>query len=136
MGLLNKHWRRLCGATLLAIYILVRPVSDQEPIPRDDLVAMNKLRSEGSLSEVKEVLGWSINTRSFTVSLSTKKPEQWGNQIRSILKANRDTPSFLESLIGRLNHAPFIIPMSSHYLNRIRNLHRKHQCRKFINLTH
>ena len=56
--------------------MLGRPADANEPMPRDDLVAINKLLSEGSFSERKEVLGWIINTREFTTSLPDEKHKE------------------------------------------------------------
>ena len=93
VGLLGGNWRGLGGAALLDLHIFGRPADDNEPIPRDDLVAMKKILSEDSLSEVKEVLGWIINTRDFTVSFPDKKFKEWSDQIIRILKANKSDPS-------------------------------------------
>ena len=54
---MSPHWRQLGGVALLAIHIFGHPVDKLEPIPCDDLVALNKLLIESSLEEVKEVLG-------------------------------------------------------------------------------
>ena len=51
----NRH--RLGGTDLLALHIFGRRADENEPIPSCDLVAMSKILNEGSLSEVKEVLG-------------------------------------------------------------------------------
>ena len=57
VGYASEGWRRLCGAALLSLHALSRPVSNDEPIPRDDVLALNKLLSEGSAAEVQTVLG-------------------------------------------------------------------------------
>ena len=54
-------------AAPLAIHILGRPLSEWEPIERDDLLSMLKLKCEGRLEEVKIATGWEINTRLFIV---------------------------------------------------------------------
>ena len=134
-GYNSARWKRLCGAALLAIYIFGRPVDSTEPVPRDDLLSLNKLLSEGSLLEVQTVLGWEINTRTLTISLPSDKYSEWTAQIKTILDFNSVSPKDLESLIGRLNHAAFVIPLSRHYLNRLRNLHSRLKHHKQIHLT-
>ena len=135
VGYLSAQWKRLCGAALLAIHIFGRPVDSAEPVPRDDLLSLNKLLSEGSPSEVQTVLGWNINTRTFCISLPSDKFSEWTAQINTILDLNFVLPKDLESLIGRLNHAAFVIPLSRHYLNRLRNLHSRLKHHKHIHLT-
>jgi len=73
VGYFSDCWKWLCGAALLALHIFDRPVDESEPVPRDDLLAINKLLSDGSPSEIKIVLGWVVNTRLFTISLPDNK---------------------------------------------------------------
>ena len=54
---LDTHWRRLNGTSLLAFHIFGCLVDNNEPIQSDYLVAMRKILSEACLLEVKEVLG-------------------------------------------------------------------------------
>ena len=117
VGFHSKRWRRLCGATLLALHMFGRPAHENEPVPRNDLVALNKLLAAGSPSEIKTVLGWDIDTRRLLVSLPDDKFEEWCAQIQKAIDSKSISPSDLESLIGRLNHAAFVIPLSRHYLN-------------------
>ncbi len=49
-------------ATLLAIDTCARPKHANEPIPRKDMEARNKLQAEAKLEEQKTVLGWLIDT--------------------------------------------------------------------------
>ena len=82
---MSERWKRLCGAALLALHIFGRPVYNYEPVPCNNLLLLNKLISEGSLSKVKVVLCWEIDTRRFIVSLPTNKFYDCTNQIKSIL---------------------------------------------------
>ena len=135
IGYATKRWKRLCGAALLALHMFRRPAHNNEPVPRDDLLSLNKLIIEGSSSEVKTALGWDIDTRRFTVSLPDDKYAEWSQQINSILKSGKVAPKKLESLIGRLNHAAFVIPLCRHFLNRLRNLLSRLKHHKLIHLT-
>ena len=56
VGYANKRWKRLCGAALLALHMFRRPAHNNEPVPRDDLLSLNKLIAEGSSLEVKTAL--------------------------------------------------------------------------------
>ena len=64
-GYFNSRWKRLAGAALLSLYVVGRPVSVDEPLARDDLVALKKFKAEGALSEIQTVLGWDVDTRRF-----------------------------------------------------------------------
>ena len=130
VGYFSKRWKRLAGASLLSLHILGRPVSKNEPLPRDDLVAMKKLQAEGRLSEKQTVLGWDIDTRRFTASLPDLKFVDWCSQIEDILNRKYTTKAELDSLIGRLNHAAMVIPLARHFLGRLRHLASKASRRK------
>ena len=55
-------------------------------------------------------------------------------QIDRILHDGEVSHKELESIIRRLNHAAYIIPLARIYLNRFRNLLKRHKMRKFITL--
>jgi hypothetical protein len=55
---------RVVRAIPLAIRTLARPASDQDIVPRKDIISIKKLKAEGRLEETKTILGWVINTRS------------------------------------------------------------------------
>ena len=64
-----------------------------------------------------------------------KKCKELSDQIIGALEASKSDPSSLESMIGRTNHATFLMTMSRHYLNRLRNPHVLPKHRRFIHLT-
>jgi hypothetical protein len=47
------------------------------------------LSADGQLSEVKTVLGWTINTRQLTISLLNHKMKDWSRDITSILSSKK-----------------------------------------------
>jgi len=86
---------------------------------------------EATRGERKLVLGWLIDTRRLTFELPENKHRAWTAAIWELLA--KDTASYkeLEELIGRLNHAGFIIPLARHFLGRLRAAqyaadHRRH----------
>jgi len=79
---------KLEAAIPLAIHAITRPLDEAEPIPRHNMISMSKLLANGSLTETKTFLGW--------------------------LKKSNHTE--LDELIGRLNHAAFVIPLARHFL--------------------
>ena len=86
--------------------------STNNPLPRANVTSIPKLDGEGIPDEVKTVLGWLLNTRSFRIYLPKLKARDWSHDIKTILRDRRVTSVTLESTIGRLNHAAHIIPQA------------------------
>lgn len=125
-------WRKLSGAVLLALHIIGRPLHANEPIDRDDFLSLSKFLGEGTLSEVKTVLGWTINTRSFLMSLSDDKFSSWSTHLKEAITLRRMSCTDLECLVGRLHHAAQIQPLSRYFLHRLRSLSCTHSSKRFI----
>ena len=87
---------------------------------RREIVSNPKLVAEGGPAETQIVLGWTLNTRLLLVILPYDKFEAWSGDLLEIITERKGTFGQLESMIGRLNHAAYIIPLSRHFLNRIR----------------
>jgi hypothetical protein len=105
----------------LAIHVTTRPhAGDAEPVPRRDIVSAPKLVAEGGPAELQTVLGWDLNTRALLIILPFDKFEAWSGDLQHIIVTRRGTFGDLESTIGRLNHASFVIPLSRHFLGRLR----------------
>lgn len=62
-------------------------------------------------------------------SYQVKKAMDWIQTINIILRKNKVSAKHLESLIGKLNHAGYIIPQSIYFLNRLRHLLQR--CKKY-----
>jgi hypothetical protein len=116
---------RHSSACPLAIHVAMRPNAgkEQDPIPRRDTLSKDKLEAEGAPAESQIVLGWRINTRLLRLQLPFDKYTAWTSDISGILgRADRAVSrKELESLIGRLNHASFVIPLSCHFLSNLRS---------------
>jgi len=106
----------------LAVHAVSRPHQgdDQEPIRRRPILSPEKLEAEGRPSEVMIVLGWEVNTRRLEVSLPENKYISWANDLCNAIKNTGMSSEELESLIGRLNHASFLVPLSRHFLGDLR----------------
>ena len=87
---------------------------------RRDIVSNPKLVAEGGPAEDQIVLGWMLNTRTLLVILPSDKFEAWVSDLKVIIAERKSTFGQLETTVGRLNHAAYIIPLSRHFLNRIR----------------
>jgi hypothetical protein len=70
---LNDNIERIAKAAPLAINSITRPLLKQEPLPRNPMISMKKFMAEASFEEKKIILGWIINTRSFTIHLPENK---------------------------------------------------------------
>jgi len=57
----SNNVQRMAAAIPLAIEVAARPNDPNEPIPREKMVAEDKLKAEGGLSETKIILGWLFN---------------------------------------------------------------------------
>ena len=132
-GTLNAD--RLKAAIPLAIEVAARPNNVNEPIPREPMVAQDKLKAEGGLAKLKVILGWLFNFRALTVSLPEHKHIAWSGEIQSMLDRRRTTKKALELTIGRLGHVGFVIPWVFHFLSRLRTLLRRAQNRQTIALN-
>ena len=105
----------------LAVQAMSRPhAGEMEPVPRKPLLSPEKLEAEGRSSEIQVVLGWEIRTRPFVVALPFDKYKAWKEDLDQVIESCQATQQETESLIGRLNHASFLIPLSRHFLNEIR----------------
>ena len=113
---------KAAAAVPLAFHAIGRPLSPEEPISRADLLCLRKLMAEGSLEEVKNTLGWDINTRQFSIGLPNHKFKVWKQSITDIIKTGTATFSQLDTLIGRLTHISVIFPHVLHFLGRLRRL--------------
>jgi hypothetical protein len=108
-------------AVPLAIHVTSRPhAGDAEPIKRREIVSNPKLVAEGGPAEDQLVLGWTLNTRTLLVILPHDKFEAWSSDLQVIITERKGTFGQLETTVGRLNHAAYIVPLSRHFLNRIR----------------
>jgi hypothetical protein len=111
---------KLKSSVLLAMELVGRPISEDEPIPRDPFPSVDKLLSEAGLSEVKCLLGWILDTRRLRVRLHTEKHAQWTNQLLELTSGKSLTSKkVLEVTLGRLNHAASILPLARHFLCRL-----------------
>jgi hypothetical protein len=80
---------RVSRAIPLAIWMLSRPLSDNDVIPRRDMISLKKLHAEGQMSEIKTILGWSINTKKLIISLPDHKTKDWHIDINKLMTAKK-----------------------------------------------
>jgi len=118
----DKNRKREGHAVPLAVHAVSRPHQgdDVEPVPRRPILSPEKLEAEGRPSEVMIVLGWEVDTRRLIVSLPENKYVAWEKELDRALDNTGISSEQLESLVGRLNHASFLVPLSRHFLSDVR----------------
>jgi hypothetical protein len=108
-------------AVPLAVFVANRPhAGDAEPVPRRENISEPKLEAEGTPAELQIVLGWEMNTRVLLVILPFDKFIAWTSDISDTIRTTHITLGDLHTLVGRLNHAAYVIPLSRHFLGRLR----------------
>jgi hypothetical protein len=117
-----RNRRRAAHIVQMSVHVMSRPHAgdDEEPVPRRPLLGPEKLAAEGRSAERQIVLGWEIRTREFTVALPRDKHHAWKEDLASVIARRHASRQETESLIGRLNHASYVIPLSRHFLNEVR----------------
>eukprot|EP00956_Cyclotella_meneghiniana_P041032 scaffold212472_cov70-Cyclotella_meneghiniana.AAC.2 len=128
---------RAKSAVLMALHLQFRPhKGSEEPIKRPEAASERKLQAEGGLTEIITFLGWSINTRRFTIALPIEKAKAWSRAIESAIHSNAKlTHQTLATLVGRVNHVAYIIPQARHFINRIRKDEAKAQKHRAVHIS-
>lgn len=129
----NDNVARARQAVPLVIHCLFRPENPKDATPRDGLLSRRKMLGEGALSEIKTVLGWKIDTRNFKISLEPIKRIHWTTNIDDMVKLAKNKQKVrtkdLESMIGKLNHACYVVNEGRFFLSRLRR--RLRLCKKY-----
>ena len=118
---IRDNWKRGEGTSLLAIHTVSCPLHPEEPLPRDNVLSVSKLKDEGRMSEIITVLGWVLNLCALEINLPLDKYTSWLQDITSMAQSCRATFKELDTLVGCLNHVGHIIPLAHYFLNRIRH---------------
>ena len=121
-------------AVLLAIEIVGRREDKNDPIPRNHLVSLSKLKAEAALEEKKVLLGWLLDTRKLLVCFPSEKSIAWSKMVDDIIKRGKSNHDELDSLIGRLTHISVILQPSKHFLSRLRFERKRAKNRRSIKL--
>ena len=117
---LPGYAKRAKEAVPLAIHAVGRPQTENEDVPRDNLVSTSKLEAEGIPTEQIVMLGFTLDTRRLTVALPPHKFSAWSSSITEIRRKGLSTYDQLDTMVGRLTHLSTIVPPILHFLSRIR----------------
>lgn len=81
-----------------------------------------KLVAEGAPAEEQIVLGWMIDIHLIRLRLPPDKYEAWTRELTALRSGHVITYEGADSLVGKLNHTAFLIPLARHFLTRLRGL--------------
>ncbi len=120
---MEREAEKGAAAIPLALHIVGRPhdPNGRESFPRDDILAIPKFLAEAKPSERKVILGWTVDTRKLSVALPQDKFRAWTGSVDDILRRHKSPIPTKESetLMGRLNHASYVIPYARHFTGRL-----------------
>ncbi len=106
-------------APLLALGTAAQEGAEIEPLPCDDIAALQKLITETGLSEIKTILGWLLDFHQMIIALPDNKFHAYSKAISEMLQRGWTSKGELESNIGRWVHLGQIIPTVHHFLSRL-----------------
>jgi hypothetical protein len=96
--------------------------AEEEPVPRRNILSIPKLLAEGIPDEQQIVLGWLLDTHLLSVSLPDDKFKAWLADVLRFIRRQSCSQEDLDTLVGQLNHTAAVIPLSRHFLGRLREL--------------
>ncbi len=97
---IDDNATRLERAPLLALGSAAREGAEIEPLPRDDIAALQKLITETGLSEIKTILGWLLDFGRMIIALPDNKFHAYSKAISEMLQRGWTSKGELESNIG------------------------------------
>ena len=107
----------------VAMHCTSRPhAGTAEPIARRDILSGPKLIAEGTPAEEQLVLGWMLDTHRLLMRLPQDKYDAWSQDLRDLRLNKVTTYGDIDSIVGKLNHVAFLIPLACHFLTRLRAL--------------
>ena len=113
---------RITKAPITVIHAVADNSHVSDSIPRDDIVAIDKMIAEGAAEERKICLGWMMDSRRLRVSLPDHKMIGWISQINSIMEQKIVSEKDLVSILGRLENVAQVLTALGHFLSNIRHM--------------
>ena len=112
VGLFTESWQRLAHVIAVILDVFARPVHVNEPIHRDDLLSMKKLKAEGSLEEKKTILGWDIDFHDLSAALTKDKFEEWSADLERVIAEEETTIKELDTIIRKCASMILVFPFT------------------------
>ena len=113
---------RITRTPITVIHAIADNSASSKTVPRDDIVAIDKMKAEGAAEERKICLGWMIDTKKLLVSLPDHKTIGWISQIDAILHNKTVSEKDLASILGRLENVAQVLTTLGHFLSNIRHI--------------
>jgi hypothetical protein len=123
----EENCARLPHVVPLAIHATSRPHAgdDVEPVTHIPLLSDEKLIAEDAPVEIQAVLGWLLDCRRLLEAFPRDKFDAWTADLKDIIGRRHCSQKFLDTIVGRLNHVSFIIPLARHFFSRLWALFKK-----------
>ena len=119
---LDDTLERIIKAPATVIHAIADNSMHSDTIPRDDILAIDKMKAEGAAEERKICLGWMMDTRRLLVSLPDHKTIGWKAQIDSLFMNKSASEKELASVLGRLENVAQVLTVLGHFLSNIRHM--------------
>ena len=111
-----EHWSR---AILHGIHTVFPPPSITKHSGGDPISEKKLLQQEGLWHTEKEILGWILNGKNFTIQLPTKKATKIKTILKQMARENKVPLQEFQKLAGNLVHASIGIPKGQGLLSDI-----------------
>ena len=119
LGMKSAILRHAASAPL-AMYVSMRPLASNEPVPKKETLSLPKLKTEGTPNEMMIVLGLWLDTRRLLLRLTDNKFTAYSQEVEEILSQGKVDGKDLESIIGKFVHASYVVHLSRHYVDNLR----------------
>ena len=106
---------RITKAPATVIHTIADNSLSSHLIPRDDIIAIDKMKAEGAAEERMICSGWMIDTRRLLVSLPDHKTTGWISRIDSLLENQTAGEKELASILGRLENIAQVLTILGHF---------------------
>ena len=106
----RQHIQHLARAMLVGIHSIFPPPTITGHSGEDPISNKKLLQHEGLFEQEKEILGWIINGKNYSIRLPLAKITKIQDEISAIIKKKKVPSNTLEKIQGRLIHASIGIP--------------------------
>jgi hypothetical protein len=128
-----EHLTKISRAMLHGIHSIFPPPQVSGHNGQDPVSESKLGKGEGTWAHEKEILGWILNGKNYTLQLPQEKCKTIAQLIRKILKKKRVSLNKFQKLAGKLQHASFGIPGGKGLFSPVQMAMTKNP--DFINIT-
>ena len=132
-NLTDAHLTKVSKAMIHGVHSIFPPPDISGHNGHDPVSHPKLLKEEGLWAFEKEVLGWILNGKDFTLQLPTPKCEAIRKMTKTIITSKRVSLNKFQKLAGKLQHASFGIPGGKSLFSPIQRAMARNP--DFINIT-